>query len=183
MPPHVREAWDNTCFWRDPCPQKKQGVVRAMVGRKIGEELWAPPEALVIGDDYERIASFLSDIASRSRTKGWMSTTDYFVFKERQHNRFIAELLIAKLLTLAEDMRDYGYRHDPTNIRSFIRVLRHGKWLIRLDGTHRAAVARYLRIPKVPVYEVTTKELLKVPRQMCRKKKCSKMDKFVRALG
>ena len=124
-----------------------------------GEEVLARVETRIVDEMAEQVTKRGEGIIEEAAHDGLIesSTTSKIAspwggFKGTQSTR--GQASSRKIATIAEDMRQHGWRGEP------IRVYERDGVLYIVDGHHRAAAARAAGITDVPYEEVTLTEAL-----------------------
>lgn len=92
--------------------------------------------------------------------------SSYFRSKAQTHGRLMALRLTLNFFRLFRSFKNSGFLTDQNDLSSFIWVFcseGKNKVYYRMDGHHRASVARYLGMEYVPVILITPKDVMNEP--------------------
>ena len=151
-------------FWKQYSRAfKRQVVLPEIRAGHLGTVRTMRCEAVLPDVSYRPREEFLALLVQgRAALDTRAPDTAYFKTKERVHSTETAWRCVWRYWDLYHDILRNGFRQDPARPHSFPWMLAHRTHRpIRLDGTHRVSILRYLHVPTVQVVFVTTNQVRK----------------------
>lgn len=134
-------------------------------GRHMGQITHCPVDDLIPESEfnaYDREILTLFDQPFTSILKG-LARTDYYRLQREKRKKGVFQTLkwVRKYHRLYRKIRKNGYRQTGQGLKSYPWLYKSANGTaIRLDGHHRSAVARHLKMKTLPALVITDKDLV-----------------------
>ena len=157
------KLWQQTCYWEHRSVSSSVLFGLAREGG-LGKRLVVPVEGVCPASTFDCLSEVLSLYDRKNKSfKKRCPDTKYF---KRRHKGVkslpSAWKCVDALIKVLQSMRANGFSPQKNEPKSFPWMLVDSGLLLRLDGTKRAAVARYLGHKTIPIIEIRAEECMAV---------------------